>query len=90
MKIIFIFLKIQHCEKSLLINVITILSRIILILRKHMSYLLANIIKIKIWKKLSNIINYAIFVNELRCFVIDFTINLNSCLSHLNHKKKSL
>ena len=42
------FLKIQHCEKSLLINIITIFSRSILTLRKRINYLLANIIKMKI------------------------------------------
>ena len=46
-KTVFIFLKIQHYEKSLLINIITILSRITLTLRRRISYLLANIIKMK-------------------------------------------
>ena len=35
-----------------------------------------------------NIINYATSVNDLKHFVIDFTINLNFCLFHLNYKKK--
>ena len=47
MKIVFIFLKIQHYEKSSLINVITILSRIILTLQKRINYLFINIIKMK-------------------------------------------
>ena len=84
------FLKIQHCEKSLLINIITILSRIILTLRKRINYLFINIIKMKTWRKLSNIINYATFVNELKRFVIDFTMNLNSYLFHSSREKKSL